>query len=89
MLLALAALAGTIAAWLEDLPQSQSLEPDHSGVGTAGLFTAVSCLVALWRLGDVARGRGRWLAASYWFALALVGLLVTDAVALASRRLGG
>ena len=88
MLVALAAFAGWLAAWLEDQPPSQSIDPHHAGAGVAGIFAACLCAVALWQLGQVTRGRGAWSAASLWLVLAVAALLVVDLVALASR-LGG
>lgn len=87
-LMALAALVGWAAAWLEDLPPSQTIDPHHSGVAIAGGIAALFCIYALWHLSDVARGRAGWVGAGFGLALALLALLAVDAVAFASR-LGG
>jgi hypothetical protein len=86
--MALAAFVAWAAAWLEDQPASQSTDPHHRGVLTAGAFAAGFCIYALWRLREASRGRGGWLAASGWFAVALIALFVVLFVAFASR-LGG
>src|SRR5215472_9145076 len=87
-LVVLAALTGVYAALLEDQPPSQSLDPHHTGVGLTGGIAALLCIVALWRLRDVARARAGWLDAGFWFALAVLSLLATVAVGTWSR-LGG
>jgi hypothetical protein len=87
-LIALAAFVAWAAARLEDQPASQSIDPHHSGVITAGAFAAAFCIYALWQLREVSRGRGGWLGASGWFAVALIALFVVLFVAVASR-LGG
>jgi hypothetical protein len=86
-LIALAAFVAWAAAHLEDQPASQSIDPQHTGVATAGGFAACFCIVALWTLRKASRGRG-WLAASIWLALATIALFVVVLVAVASR-LGG
>jgi peptidoglycan biosynthesis protein MviN/MurJ (putative lipid II flippase) len=83
----LAALVAWAAASLEDQPPSQSIDPQHAGVATAGAFAACFCIVALWRLRKASRGRG-WLGASVWLAVAIIALFVVVLVAFASR-LGG
>jgi hypothetical protein len=88
-LVGLAALAYAFAA-LQDfsLGGSQSLDPSRRGFAAAGAFAAVLCVVALWRLREVARGRAGWGDAGLCFAFAVLALLVLLAVATASR-LGG
>jgi hypothetical protein len=86
-LIALAAFVAWAAARLEDQPASQSIDPHHAGVATAGAFAACFCIVALWRLRKASQGRG-WSGASVWFALAIIALFVVVLVAFASR-LGG
>ena len=87
-LIALAAFVVWAAARLEDQPASQSIDPSHKGVITAGVFAAGFCIYALWHLREVSRGRGGWPGASVSFALALIALFVVLFVAVASR-LGG
>ena len=87
-LIALAAFVSWAAARLEDQPASQSIDPNHHGVLIAGAFAAGFCVYALWHLREASRGRGGWLAASTWFAVALIALFVVLFVAVASR-LGG
>ena len=43
-LIVLAVFVGWAAAWLEDQPASQSTNPSHSGVITAGVFGAGFCV---------------------------------------------
>lgn len=86
-LVALAAIVAWAAVRLEDQPASQSIDPQHAGVATAGAFAACFCSVALWRLWKASRGQG-WVGAYVWLALATVALFVVVLVALASR-LGG
>jgi len=81
----LAIVTGGLAALLESGDPYQSLDPHHTGAGTAAGFAAVFCLVALWRLRDVARGRAGWFDAGLWFSLAVVALLALDVVAFASN----
>jgi hypothetical protein len=88
VLIALAAFVGWAAATLEDQPANQSIDPNHHGVVTAGVFAAGFCVYALWQLREAARTRRGWLAASAWFAIALIALFVVLLVAVASR-LGG
>ena len=88
VLIALAALVGWAAVWLEDQPANLSTDPNHYGVVTAGAFAAGFCVYALWQLREALRGQGGWLAASAWFAIALIALFVVLFVAFASR-LGG
>ena len=87
-LIALTAFVAWAAAHLEDQPASQSIDPSHKGVATAGAFAAGFCAFALWNLREISRGRRGWLAASGWCALALIALFVVLFVAVASR-LGG
>jgi hypothetical protein len=87
-LMALAALVAWAAARLEDQPASQSIDPQHGGVAIAGAFAACFCVVAVWRLREVSRGRRGWLGASVWLAFAVLALFLVDFVAVASR-LGG
>jgi hypothetical protein len=87
-LIALAAFVAWAAAWLEDQPPSQSTDPSHVGVALAGAFAAGFCINALWHLREASRGRAGWLAASGWFAVALIALSVVPFIAFASR-LGG
>jgi hypothetical protein len=54
----------------------------------AGAFAACFCVVAVWRLREVSRGRRGWLGASVWLAFAVLALFLVDFVAVASR-LGG
>lgn len=86
-LVALAAIVAWAAARLENQPASQSIDPQHAGVATAGAFAVCFCIVALWKLRKASRGRG-WMGASVWLALATIALVVVVLVALASR-LGG
>jgi len=88
MLVGLAATSGGLAALLESGDSQQRLDPHDTGAGTAAGFAVVFCLVALWRLREVARGRAGWLDAGFWFSLAVVALLALDVVAFASN-LGG
>lgn len=88
MLVALAGFVSWSAARLEDQPPGQNIDPDHIGVVLTGAFAAYFCVVALWRLRDVSRGRDEWVGASTWIALAVAALLVVEFVAVASR-LGG
>jgi len=80
-----AAVAGGLAALLESGDPSQSLDPHHTGAFTAAGFAAVLCVVALWRLRELARGRAGWLDAGVCYSLAAVALLVLVAVAFASN----
>ena len=87
-LLALAAFAAWAAVRLEDQPSGQSLDPHHVGAVIAGAVAAGCCVIALWQLGEVSRGRSAWHVASVWVAFAAAGLVAVVAVAFASR-LGG
>jgi peptidoglycan/LPS O-acetylase OafA/YrhL len=83
-LVALAAVAAWYAAILEQ-PPSRTTDPHHHDLYVAGVFAAGFCLYALSRLREVSRGRARWAGASLWFVLAVIALLVVDAVAALSR----
>ena len=88
-LVCLAALAYTLAALIDfSLSGSQSLDPSRHGYAVAGALAAVLCVVALWRLREVARGRAEWGDAGVAFVIAVLALFVLLAVAVASR-LGG
>jgi hypothetical protein len=88
-LLVLAALAYASAALLDfTLGPGQSLDPHRHGFAVAGALAAVLCILALWRLREVARGRTGWSDAGLSFAFAVLALLVLVVVAFASR-LGG
>lgn len=88
-LLGLAALAYLVAALLDfTLPPAQSLDPQRQGFATAGVLAGVLCILALWRLREVRRGRAGWGDAGLSFAFAVGALFVLVLVAFASR-LGG
>jgi len=80
--------AGQRRGSIEDQPANQSIDPNHHGVVTAGAFAAGFGTYALWHLREASRRREGWLAASAWFAIALIALFVVLFVAVASR-LGG
>ena len=85
----LAVLAYVLAALLDfTLSPAQSLDPHRHGFAAAGAFAAALCILALWRLREVARGRTRWSDAGPSFASAVLALFVLVVLALASR-LGG
>lgn len=83
-----AIVVGGLAVLLESGDPSQSLDPHHTGAFTAAGFAVVFCVVALWRLKEVARGRAGRLDAGLWYSLGVAGLLALLAVAFASN-LGG
>jgi predicted Co/Zn/Cd cation transporter (cation efflux family) len=88
-LVGLAALAYALAALLDfTLSGGQSLDPHRRGFATAGALAGVLCVVALWRLRTVARGRTGWGDAGLSFAFAVLALFALLVVAFASR-LGG
>jgi hypothetical protein len=87
-LVALALLAGALAAWLEGGDPSQSLDPHHRGAGTAAVFAAVFCIFALRKLKQLGRDRAGWGEVLMVCVFAVGGLLFLDAVAFGSR-LGG
>ena len=85
----LAALAYALAALLDfTAGPEQSLDPHRHGFALAGGLAAAFCLLALWRLREVAHGRTGWGDAGLSFAVALLALLALVVVAFASR-LGG
>ncbi len=88
VIVALAALAGSFATWLESGDPTQSLDPHHRGAGTAAGLAAVLCILALRRLRELGRGRTGWWEVAWCSFVAVGGLLFLDAVAFASR-LGG
>jgi hypothetical protein len=88
VLVALAVLAGGLATWLESGDRATSLDPHHRGAGTAAGFAAAFCILALWRLRELGRGRTGWWEVAWCSLFAVGGLLFLDAVAFASR-LGG
>jgi uncharacterized membrane protein len=89
LLIGLAVAAGVLGALLEfTLKPQDSIDPHHSGFGTAAGIASAFCVAALWRLKELGRGRERWWAAACWFGLAVVALVALVAVAFASR-LGG
>jgi predicted Co/Zn/Cd cation transporter (cation efflux family) len=84
-----AVLAYALAALLDfTLSGGQSLDPHRHGFATAGALAAALCILALWRLREVARGRTGWGDAGLSFGFAILALLVLVVVAFASR-LGG
>jgi hypothetical protein len=88
-LLGFAALAYVLAALLDfTLSGSQTTDPHRRGFAAAGAFAAASCIFALWRLREVARGRARWGDAGAAFGWAIFALFVLLFVSFASR-LGG
>jgi len=88
-LVGVAALAYAVAALLDfTLDPGQSLDPHRHGFAMAGSLAAAFCILALWRLREVARSRTGWGDAGLSFAVALVALFVLVVVAFASR-LGG
>ena len=88
-LVVFAALAYVLAALLDfTLSGSQSTDPHRRGFAAAGAFAAASCIFALWRLREVARGCAGWGDAGAAFGWALFALFVLLFVSFASR-LGG
>jgi len=77
-----------LAAWGAVVLDDPGLDPHHSAVGTAGIFAAGFCLVALFKLERAMRGARSWMNASIWFIIASLSLFVLDLIALATR-LGG
>ena len=88
-LVGLAALAYVLAALIDfSLSGSETLDPHRRGFAIAGAFAAACCILALWRLREVARGRAGWGDASAAIGLAVIALFVLLFVAVASQ-LGG
>jgi hypothetical protein len=88
-LVGFAALAYALAALFDfTLSGGQSLDPHRGGFATAGGIAGGLCIVALWRLREVARGRTGWGNGGLSFAVAVIALFVLLVVAFASR-LGG
>jgi hypothetical protein len=85
-LVGLAALAYAIAALLDfTLGPGQSLDPHRHGFAVAGSLAAALCILALWRLREVARSRTGWGDAGLSFAFGVIALFVLVVVAFASR----
>ncbi|PWU21709.1 MAG: hypothetical protein C5B48_10960 [Candidatus Rokuibacteriota bacterium] len=80
MLIAWAALAGVLAVLLEGHPPVGSNDPHHTRIAITGGIAALLCLVALWRLREVARDCAGWFDAGFWYALAVLALVALVAV---------
>jgi undecaprenyl pyrophosphate phosphatase UppP len=85
--LTLVVLAG-FAVWAAVALHDSGLDPHWSAVGTAALFAALFCLLAIYKLWRVARSGGTWWKVSWWVVLGVLSLVALDLVAFATR-LGG
>jgi len=82
--LALVVLAG-LAGWAAVALHDSALDPRWSAVGTAALFAALFCLLAIYKLWRVARSGGTWWKMTWWMVLGVLSLVALDFVALATR----